>query len=187
MNSSRSLPPACGLALLLAIGTAIGTLPVLRSTSESLDEQARLRDEIALMRDDAEVVQRLREKLDVLSELGAGRLTPIPVENDMAELIRTLSTTMDEAGLRDRDISLQNPKQLDAAKVLPISVRAGGSFREVRDVIRDVEAMPRLVRVGRMRLRIEGGARGDVKRHGALEAELLVEAFYGPGREGGGT
>ncbi|MEM8836153.1 MAG: type 4a pilus biogenesis protein PilO [Planctomycetota bacterium] len=184
MISSRSVPPACGLALLLAIGTAIGTLPVLRSTADMLDEQERLRGEIALMRDGAEVVDRLREKVALLNELGAGRLTPIPPENDMAELIRTLSETMDSAGLRDRDISLQNSKQLDEASVLPISVRAGGSFDEVREVIRDVESMPRLVRVGRMRLRIEGGVRGEVIRHGELDAELLVEAFYGPGREG---
>lgn len=163
-------------------GVAVGLLivPAARSRSAEISEIARLRAEYAKPFNGPEAVERLSGDLATLKQFGDGRMTPIPEESDIAGLMGSLSATLSELRLDQRDITTRAAKNLDGASVMPVAVTLFGPFERVYEAIGRIEALPRLVRVGRLRITADeapGGARG---RSGLVKAELTIDAFYRP-------
>jgi len=132
----------------------------------------------------------LRERLEMLREFGEGRTTPIPEQSDIAGLMSQVGGVMDASGLEQREITTQEPRALDDASALSISLRLEGPFDAIYEAVRGIEGLPRLVRVGRLRLEAVSERRGGPSRAGVVRADILVEAFFAPSGgsvEGGGA
>jgi len=66
---------------------------------------------------------------------------------------------------------------------LPVAVTLFGPFERVYEAIGRIEALPRLVRVGRLRVTADDGtpaSRNKRARLGTVRAELTIDAFYKP-------
>jgi Tfp pilus assembly protein PilO len=186
MKPNRTVMLAAGWAALVAVGGAVGVLPAARERARLSAEIESLRVELAKPTDGPEVVDRLTEDLNRLREFGRGRMTPIPRESDTAGLMGMLSATLTEAGIDRRDITTRSTKMHGDTASLPVTVSMNGRFPSVYRVLAEIESMPRLVRVERVRLRAQETKPGVPDRDGHLRAELSIEAFFRPPAQEGG-
>ena len=163
-------------------GLTVGLLivPAAKGRSAEIAEVARLRAEYSKPFNGPEVVERLRSDLSTLKQFGDGRMTPIPEESDIAGLMGSLSATLAELRLDQRDITTRVARSLDGASVMPVAVTLFGPFERVYDAIGRIEALPRLVRVGRLRITADDAMGGKRPRSGLVKAELTIDAFYRP-------
>lgn len=127
-----------------------------------------------------EEVERLAYRINELKRQGEARMTPIPAESDVAGLMTSLSETLDGLGLPSREMTTGQPQELAEASSLPMSVVVSGPFPSIYRVVRHVEALPRLVRVQRLRVTSPRAEQGSVDRSGAVRADLMIEVFYSP-------
>lgn len=167
---------------LAVTGLTVGLLivPAARSRTAEIAEVARLRAEYAKPFNGPEVVERLTGDLSTLKQFGEGRMTPIPEESDIAGLMGSLSAALSELKLDQRDITTRAAKNLDGASVMPVAVTLFGPFERVYDAIGRIEALPRLVRVGRLRVVADDANGSKRPRTGLVKAELTIDAFYRP-------
>ena len=181
-----------GLVLLIACFVGVLIVPEVRRCRSILVDIERLESEIEQLSASDELIARLEERRAELEQFGAGRVMVIPARNDVAGLVTELSETFDEAGLSGREITSQNETRMDDVIKTPMVVRAEGRFPQIYEVLRRLEHMPRLLRVGRLRIeRVERSARGELTRNPAVSADILIEAFYESlddgGAKGGGS
>ncbi len=171
-----------GAGLLGMAGLAFGLfiMPAAKNRSAESVEVERLRAEYAKPFNGPEVVERLTGDLTTLKQFGEGRMTPIPEESDIAGLMGKLSSTLAELKLDQRDITTRVARSLDGASVMPVAVTLYGPFERVYEAIGRIEALPRLVRVGRLRITTDGASGADRSRSGLVKAELTIDAFYNP-------
>ncbi len=168
--------------LTLVVGLTVGNvlLPALRARIRTVHEIERLRAEHARPFNGPEVVERLSADLRTLRVFGEGRMTPIPEDSDIAGLMGSLGRTLSDLKLEQRDITMRQARALDGASVMPVAVTIYGPFQRIYQAIGAIESLPRLVRVGR--LRVVSNESGGVKRSadGEVKAELTIDAFYSP-------
>lgn len=171
-----------GAGWLAMTGVVVGlvVLPAARSRTTEIAEVARLRAEYSKPFNGPEVVERLTSDLSTLKQFGEGRMTPIPEESDIAGLMGSLSATLSELKLDQRDITTRVAKSLEGASVMPVAVTLFGPFERVYEAIGRIEALPRLVRVGRLRITTDDASGGKRGRSGLVKAELTIDAFYRP-------
>lgn len=167
---------------LAVTGLSVGLLvmPAAKERTAEMTEIARLRAEYAKPFNGPEVVERLTSDLSTLKQFGEGRMTPIPEESDIAGLMGSLSATLSELRLDQRDITTRTAKSLDGASVMPVAVTLFGPFERVYEAIGRIEALPRLVRVGRLRIVADDASAAMRGRSGLVKAELTIDAFYRP-------
>lgn len=172
-----------GAGWLAMTGVAVGliVMPAAKARTAEIAEIARLRAEYSKPFNGPEVVERLTNDLSTLKQFGEGRMTPIPEESDIAGLMGSLSATLAELKLDQRDITTRTAKSLEGASVMPVAVTLFGPFERVYEAIGRIEALPRLVRVGRLRITSDDAASGAKRgRSGLVKAELTIDAFYRP-------
>ncbi len=142
--------------------------------------EASLRAELAKPADGPEVIARYAQELEDLRRFGEGRTTPIPEQSDIAGLMGQLDRSLKHAKLTQPAITTQKPKEYDEASALSLMLKLEGRFTSVYEAVREIEGLPRLVRVGRMRISAAGEKREEMSREGLVDAEVLIEAFYAP-------
>jgi len=180
MSRSLNIWLGLGCAAFLVLGALLLVWPAHRA-NEILDaKRAELELELRKPSDGPETIERLSGDLAQLREEAAGRSTPIPKDSDVAGLMGELSRFTQEAGIQNRDISTQEPRKLEEASALSVLMRLDGPFDSVYQILSRIEELPRLVRLGRVRIETEGARRGEVSAPGVVRAEVLIEAFYAP-------
>lgn len=171
-----------GLLAGIGLASALAIRPSLAARSALNSEIAQLEAELAAPGDGPEIVLKLSNDLESLRNFGAGRMTPIPAESDIAGLMSSLSDSLSALGLDERDITTRPPKQGPDATSLPVTITLTGPFLKVYDAVSAIEGLPRLVRVERMRLQIEQ-ATGQARhrpREPLVRAEVLIDALHAP-------
>ena len=169
-----------GCLAVVGVGFVAEVLPAVRHGAELRAERDALETELAKPADGPGIIAKLEERLARWKAFGEGRTTPIPEESDIAGLMGQLSKSLKGAGLEEPALTTQSPKDLEEASALALMLKQEGPFPAIYQAVREIEALPRLVRIGRVRIVAAGEKRGDVSRVGADEAELLIEAFYAP-------
>jgi len=164
----------------LAVGIGFAILPAWRSSQRLRAEIVELRTEASKPTDGPEVIRALETELEALVVLGANRTTPIPVDSDVAGLMRDFSAMLDELGLTRRELTTGVPRQLDEASSMPMSMNLEGNFPQIYEAARYIESLPRLVRVQRFRVQSPSLGTGAVDRTAPVKAELLIDVFYQP-------
>ena len=181
MNAKANAMLGGGLALFLVIGFVLTILPQLRSTARAQAEIGGFEAELAEQNTGPETIALLRERLDTLEQIGENRITPIPQEADLAGLMRRMSEMFNADGIDPPQLTTGVPQQDKGAMSMPMTVVAEGSFLPLSEAIASIEALPRLVRVRRVRLATDASRRRQhVDRDEPVRADLLLDVFYEP-------
>ena len=105
----------------------------------------------------------------------------VDYESDIAGLMKTLSETLNDLGLSERDITTRPVKSHGDAQSLPVTVVLTGPFTSIYDAIARIETIPRLVRVERLRIGGDAPRGGEATpRDGVVRAEFSIDAFFAP-------
>lgn len=185
MSRKSNVILCAGWVAMVAVGVGLFIVPAVRSRADLEMRIENLRIELAKPNAGPEAIEELSRDRASLMAFGAGRMTPIPSESDVGGLIESLTRTLSDEGLQDRDITTRPSKSLEGANALPVTVAVTGEFPRIFDTLARIESMPRLVRVERMRVQAEdqhAGARGRAPK---VRAEMLIEVFYTPKTEVG--
>lgn len=169
-----------GWAATVGLGVGLLVVPPARNGADLRREIASLKSELAVPTDGPEMIQRLQGDLETLKSFGKGRMTPIPPTSDIAGLMKSLSTTLAEIGLAQRDITTRAVREVDDTSSMPVSLTLEGPFAKVYAALGAIEALPRLVRIERLQLTQPDTEDGGFSRTGDVQAELSVEAFFNP-------
>lgn len=180
MIHKRDWPLAAGFGALVVVGVAALIAPSMRSRLTLQREIASLRAELAKPSTGPDAIEQLRADLASLRSFSEGRNTPIPMESDVAGLVRSLSTTLTDLGLDQRDITTRDARKIEGAWSMPLTVSVTGPFLKIYETIRAVEGLPRLVRVERLRLALPESRAQNRSGTSDVKAEILVEAFFAP-------
>ncbi|MEQ9616946.1 MAG: type 4a pilus biogenesis protein PilO [Phycisphaerales bacterium] len=163
------------------VAAVVGALlvPKFRSGASLETEIAEIQSDIDALSASDEVIIRLATIRDELASFGEGRVRVIPARNDVAGLMTQLSDTFEAVGLEGREMTSQTEVQIDDVVKMPMVVRVSGEFPQIYDVVRRLEHLPRLVRIGRLRIEKDGAkSRTGVTRESTVTADILIEAFY---------
>ncbi len=167
------------MAIVVCAVVGLLIVPQLNKASSVRADSSKLQSEIAQLSASDELIERMTGIRDELVEYGDGRVAVIPARNDVAGLMTQLSTTFDEVGLRGREMTTQSESTIEDVVKMPMVVRATGRFPQIYDVLDRLENMPRLLRIGRLRLERETrSGRDGFVRDSEISADILIEAFY---------
>lgn len=180
MKSTPNLILGLGLAGLVALGAGVLIAPAVRARALLHDQIEALNNELNTPSAGPDTVERLANDLASLRAFAEGRTAQIPVESDLSGLLDTLSRTLSDLGLNERDITTRPPRAVEDAMSLPVTVAVNGPFPSVYRALSVIERLPRLVRVERLRAQIHDGTGKERPRDPAVRAELLIEVFYTP-------
>lgn len=183
MNEQRHLALAITIGAVAAVGgAALLALPAYR---DGADVRRRIDDlsvKAAELDRHAADVERLADALYDVETAARAAMKTIPDAPDVADLMRRLSLPVDGVAVRDQTFTAGSAgPATDDAEVpeqrMPLTVDLKGSFDSVFALIRSVERMDRLVRVGSVWLTadrtVEAGEGPPV-----LAASLGLEAIY---------
>lgn len=178
MKTRAELMLSGGVALLTVAGTAGLWLPIMHRSSQITAEIRKLEADLAKPSDSPERIETLRQQAEQLERRGAGRTAEIPDEAGVADLVKSISARLDAMNLPKREITTGATRQLDEASTLPVTMMLEGPFLSIVDMVREIEGLPRLVRVQRVRIaRTDRGKFEDAGNQ--LRADLVLDAFYG--------
>jgi len=169
------------VAWVVLVGSVAGLLivPNLRTVAIIDHENVQIESDIEQLSASDDVIVKLTSVRDELASFGEGRVRIIPARNDIAGLMTELSKTFDEAGLEGREMTSQREERVSDVIKMPMAVRVDGEFPQIYDVVRRLEHLQRLVRIGRLRIEKHGAkGRGGVTLEKGVSADILIEAFY---------
>jgi len=175
---------AVGLVVIVALGMLAGVMPRINGVKRLNVEATSLADRASHADNGAAELERLLTNLEEVKQTAEHGIVDIPYENDMAGLIRDLTSQLDQLGMTERSITTGKTDDLKDTLSAPMSVTMKGSFLGVVAVIDWLESLPRLVRI--LRLTINAPHRTAEERlstnDNQVEAELLLNVFYDAGR-----
>jgi len=184
VNRSHRIWLPVGFIALLVLGVLAGVMPRLRSLDRLDSEAASLTDRARRADNGAAEIARLEERLEAARIIATSQIKRIPAENDIAGLIRQLTSRLDRLGMTEREITTGAVEDLDDAFAAPMTVRMKGPFLGVQDAIEWLESLPRLVRI--LRFKIESPRRSAADRlassEATVEAELILNVFFDANR-----
>jgi len=176
LGSPRTIAAAIGLIALVGVAA---WFPAYHDTKSLRGKIARVDDELlGVSAHEADGLEALyvREKR-ARAELDARHKT-IPQDGELAELLRVLTSEMNELELVDANVSTLATLKSSGYESLPIIITFRGRSTNAFEFIYRVEAMPRLVQVTHVQLH---ASKHDV---GEVTGEVQLNAYY-YGHEGG--
>lgn len=189
MSKKHTLWLAVGMLALLLVGVLAGIAPRLRAMDRLDSEALSLQDRARRADNGAAEIVRLESHLADVQEIEETSIKDIPAENDVAGLIRALTTRLDRLGMTEREITTGAIEALEDAMAAPMTVRMRGPFLGVQEAVEWLESLPRLVRVLRVKIETPNRSASDRLAGGSadVEAELILNVFFdavGFGNEG---
>ncbi|MEC9372987.1 MAG: type 4a pilus biogenesis protein PilO [Planctomycetota bacterium] len=172
-NSTLAL---CWLGLVGA-GAGLVIWPGVSSARSLASEREELAGRLGRDEDGAAALRRLEEELIETRTRVQAEVTPVPVDSNVAGLIRDLSTLLTDRGVLEREITTGTPTDVEDVRALPMSVSLKTDFLNLYEVVRWVEELPRLVRAQRLHVEQERVRTGG--ESGRLEADLLLYVYFG--------
>jgi Tfp pilus assembly protein PilO len=175
---------AVGLVLVALLGAGVAIVPKLSAASVARAEIEGFEAELAEPNAGPEAIAMLEERIEIMSAIGEDRITPIPERADLADLMRRLSQMFESAGIEPPQLTTGVPEQEKGVMAMPMTIVASGGFTALAETIGRIEALPRLIRVQRVRLATDASrGSGDIDRAAPVRADLLLDVFYDAGAE----
>lgn len=174
----RTIQLGAGLVAFAAIGIIAEAVPTWRRVQKLGMRCEETRAELLLVSDRPVELARQADELSKVKAFVQDHVKPVPGESDVAGLVRSLSQLMDTEGITQREIATGVAARGDHTWTLPLTLKMRGSFTSVFAVVDRIETLPRLIKLKRVELRLEGD---PDKRSGLVTANLLLELVYGKG------
>lgn len=175
--------PGAALTILAVVG-GFGFIWPAWNANQALQSEIRvMKAELARPTDGPEIITGLANRLHEMRTTSRERMVPIPETSDVAGLMTRLSAVLNRLGLTQREITTGSETLVDETASLPMSVTIRGGFTQIYHAIREIERLPRLVRVQRLRLSYESRSPSDQFQSDAIRADLLIDVFFGAKNE----
>jgi len=158
----------------LLLGPQKQDLSVLRTSAQTMRSQLARGAGTIAGRSDTEIeIRRINEQL-------AGYRSRITPTADVGAFIEEVSAIAAQLNLRDRTIVPQASERRGSIWVLPIRISFVSGFAESFNFLRNIECLPRAVRVTELVVERLQGADGEpVQRdEGQVRTKLAVQIFY---------
>ena len=182
MRGSPRIWLALGWVVLVILGVFVGVFPRLRALDRLDQEASSLSGQASRSDAGASKLAQLNERLARARATVQTRVRPIPHDADVAGLIRTLTTELDDLGMTEREITTGAPKDIGDAMSAPMSVRMTGPFLGVYQAVRWIETLPRLVRITRVTIKTPQRNPEELIQNAGrmVHAELLLNVYSDP-------
>lgn len=116
-------------------------------------------------------VQRMQAELDSTSKI-------IPQQNELAGLIREISTRIDGRALGERELNTRPTVESTHYQTLPIDIACTGDSLSAFNFVNDLESMPQLVQLSGLYMSV------DPENPNMVKTELKVNTFFYAKAEG---
>ncbi|MEM1381887.1 MAG: type 4a pilus biogenesis protein PilO [Pseudomonadota bacterium] len=131
--------------------------------------------------DPAMVDQRVSE-VEALKDELASSARSVPTRPELASVLRSLTQAVESQGVSDQRFQTRENKRYKHYAELPLSMEFEDTFAACYGVLRQVETLPRLVRVDALNLRVLD------REHSAsaapvMQASLRLSSFYTGGED----
>ena len=160
--------------------------PVRKAKIEALKkEHAKLSAELEKARKMVGNLARLEAEYERLHEQWLSAQELLPEEEEMPELLRSVTTAGNKAGIEFALFEPQSPMPREFYTEHPIRVTIRGGYHQVGIFLSQLANMPRIVNVSRLELdtfeekkkgKKEGG-KGSAKKFHTVEADFTLSAY----------
>lgn len=165
-------------AVLVGFGV-LGYMPIRSGRQESKERIDVYKAQLASDLAGARQLPKLREEVAALQEALGGSQRDVPTQSELASLLRTLSSELDRQQVTDKEVQTRAIQSGADYNVLPVSLRFTGTFGAVYGFVRQIESMPRLIRIDRLELS------GTPDGAGRLTARIELSTFFTAGEASG--
>lgn len=162
---------AAVMTLLVALFVGLGWYPARRDIAKLRKQISETQQQIMGAAGKADDLAQLDRQVKQIRREIASNSKVIPTRGELAELIRQLSTTIENAELRDQSISTEQTIQGDNYVTLPIRVTFNGPAPNAFRFVNAVESMPRLMQVTNMQL-------SNDKSGQSVTAQLELNTYF---------
>jgi len=158
----------------LLLGPQKQDLSALRTSARTMRDQ--------LARGAGNIAGRAQTEVDIgnLTKKVSNYSTRILPDADVGAFVEQVSAIAERLELHDRTIVPQESEQRGLIMVLPIRITFVSGFAESFAFLRDVEQLPRAVRVTELTVERLTDSKGEpvFEAGGALRTELTIQVFY---------
>lgn len=102
----------------------------------------------------------------------------MPQEDQLANLLKQLSTEMNAHHLAEQDVLTQPIQHGKEYSMVPLTLNFKGTFLEIFSFVKKVESLPRMIRITRLEIHHRPQKAGE-----SLAVSLDLCAFFAPGQE----
>ena len=138
------------------------------------------RKELGLSPDGSDDWTTLPTNVAMLREQTTGAQKYVPQEDEIAEVLRGLTESLDAHGVRQPEVITKKIKHFEDYSVIPVSLQFTAGFTETYGVLKRLESLPRLIRIDE--LEVESNSR---KRRAPLTVVLELSTFFSKVSDGG--
>ncbi len=162
------------IVALAAIFAGAGWLPQHNKRGAIIQRITAAQTAIASDEPQSQSLDRLHGEISLLNASLLGTQDRIPSQNEVGSLLRDLSQAMTRQGLDDQQVVAHSVHPGQEFNVVPLTLQFKGGFAGIFGLLREVEAMPRLVRLTRVELTSDPGKGGEVR------ASVELCTFFAP-------
>lgn len=126
--------------------------------------------EPALMDERVSEVEALKDELNSSARY-------VPNRSELASVLRSLTEAVESQGVSDQSFQTRETKRHKHYSELPLSLEFEDTFKASYGVLRQIESLPRLVRVDAVNLRVLDRD-GPEQSAPVMQASLRLSSFY---------
>jgi len=152
--------------LSLVTGPQMGRVRTVMARIDSEQRDHQVADETS------QRIKQLEQEVDRLQELTFAFNDQIPVGENLGAFLQDLGRFAERRRVRLEEIQPGDPLRSDKVIALPITFNVHGPFKQVFDLIQDVERMPRLTLVERLE------TSSDAESPGTVTAQLRLRVYF---------
>jgi Tfp pilus assembly protein PilO len=168
-----------GLLLTLTAAWALGLWwPDQQRQASARRRIAEANHRIEAYRDSSAQLAPLSKELLQLRQVVDSSSKQMPQEDQLANLLKQLSTGMNAHQLTDQDVLTQPIQHGKQYSLVPLTLNFKGTFLQIFGFVKQVESLPRMIRITRLELHNRPQKAGDL-----LTVSLDLCAFFVPGQE----
>lgn len=158
--------------LLVALGAGVW-VPAHASRSDLHERIEKAKRELGLDGAGAEELRRLNSDVLNLRDLTSQSQRYVPSEDELAEVLRALTESMATFGVTVHEVIVSDPQHFRDYSLIPVKIEFSGTFPAAYGVLRQIESMPRLLRVDDLQM---DGARGG----NGVSVMVQLSTFFSP-------
>lgn len=172
--------------VLVGLGIFLTIVPQLKSIDHIEGQEAVFSAAAGRDNNGADELAQLVSQLDDIRANVQHKIKSIPTHANVAALIRDLTVQLDQHGIIEHEMTTGVADEIEAMFSIPVTINLTGNFLGIYASIDWLEAMPRLVRILRLKLENPGRSAREQLTASAnvIHAELLINVYYNPTEHG---
>jgi Tfp pilus assembly protein PilO len=174
------------LAALVALFIFAAYRPSLATAQNVRADIQRQKAQLGIAQNESRDLVRLVKNVEELRASLSGAQQYIPNENELADLLRNLSQTLDAQQVTGKELQTKAVIRGADYNVMPVDLKFTGSSKAVTNFITALETMPRLIRIDKLEVTCERNrpAKDTEKSSDHLKIHMELSTFFSDAAEG---